>query len=174
MAMKKVQLQTEACEATESYGYYSKVLNKPFDTLEELKAAEGEYRAQELAKRQAAEQRKSDAANVEKAFKDLNAAKRAYSETTAKAYADYLEKAKLLEEEYNTVIKAANSELKAKQESYNKALKVFTDAHPEGYHLTLKDGDNVITYNAGQVNKAADQTSAVINVMDLFSNLFKL
>ncbi len=182
MAMKKIQIQNDTCcqesgkcGQTEpvNYGYYSKVLNKPFDTLDELKAAEGEYRAQELAKRQAAEQRKSDAVNVEKAFKELNAAKRMYNETTAKAYSDYLEKAKALEEEYNTTLKTANNELIAKQELYNKALKAFTDAHPEGYHLTLKDGDNVITYNAGQVNKAADQEQAVIDVMNLFRSFFK-
>lgn len=180
MAMKKIQNDT-CCQKsgqygqTEpvNYGYYSRVLNKPFDTLEELRKEEQEFLAAEEAKRQAAEQRKSDAANVEKAFKELNAAKRMYNEATAKAYSDYLEKAKALEEEYNTTLKTANNELVTKQELYDKALKAFIDAHPEGYHLTLKDGDNVITYNAGQVNKAADQEQAVIDVMNLFRNIFK-
>lgn len=156
-----------------SYGYYSKVLNKPFDTLEELCKEEQEFLAVEEAKKQAAEQRKSDAANVEKAFKELNVAKRTYNEITAKAYSDYLEKAKALEEEYNTTLKNANNELADKQDLYNKTLKAFINAHPEGYHLTLKDGDNVVTYNAGQVNKAADQEQAIIDVMKLFRNIFK-
>ena len=169
MAMKKVQIQN----AVESYGYYSKVLNKPFDTLEELRKEEQEFLAAEEAKKQAAEARKVQAANVEKAFKNLNEAKRQYSEVAAKAYADYLEKAKAIEEEYNIVISKASKDLGAVQEAYNKVLQAFINDHPEGYHLTLKDGDNVVTYNAGQVNKAADQRTAVNNVMKLFCDLLK-
>ena len=28
---------------------------------------------------------------------------------------------------------------------YDAALKEFTNAHPEGFHITLKDSDNVVT-----------------------------
>ena len=44
-----------------SYGYYSKVLMKPFDTIEELQIAEGEYYAKIKAKEDAAKAKKADA-----------------------------------------------------------------------------------------------------------------
>jgi DNA-binding NtrC family response regulator len=43
---------------TPSYGFYSRVLNKPFDTLEELQAAEEKVLKEQEAKTKAAAERK--------------------------------------------------------------------------------------------------------------------
>ena len=62
------------------FGYYSKLLNKAFDSLEELKVAEDEVRKAEEEKQAKALAKKADATKVEDAFKALNAAKREYNE----------------------------------------------------------------------------------------------
>lgn len=177
MAMKKIQTEektmNEASAQAVDFMYYSRLLQKPFGSLEELRAAEEKVLAEEAAKKQAAEERKAQASNVEKAFKNLNEAKRLYNETITKAYAEYLEKAKELEVAYNKAVQDATEYVKVRQEAYDKVLKAFIDANPNGYHLTLKDGDNVVTYNAGQVNKAADKKDAVNEIMDLFYSLLK-
>lgn len=46
---------------------------------------------------------------------------------------------------YREDVAEVEKQLKASWEKYNVALKAFQDAHPEGYHITLKDGDNVTT-----------------------------
>ena len=128
-----------------NYSYYSKLLNKPFDSLDELTEAEDAERAAQEAKKKASEAKKCEAHKVEKAFKDANAAKRDYSEslmaarkTCAKAIADA--KAK-----YSAAVTAADEQLVKAENAYEEALKEFTDKHPEGYHVTLKDGDTVTT-----------------------------
>ena len=52
-----------------SYGYYSKLLNKPFDTVEELKAAEDEYNKAHDEKIKLAEEKKTRAKEIEDAYK---------------------------------------------------------------------------------------------------------
>ena len=98
------------------YGYYSKLLNKPFDTIEELKAAEEEVRIAEKEKEEKAK------------------AKKAYAKIAADA-----------KDALNKSILEAEKNLECAQTKYSEALKEFTDKHPEGYHVTLKDGDNITT-----------------------------
>ena len=127
------------------YGYYSKLLNKPFDTIEELKAAEEEVRIAEKEKEEKAKAKKAEASKDEEAFKELNEAKKLYnSEITAakKAYAKIVADAK---DALNKSILEAEKNLECAQTKYSDALKEFTDKHPEGYHVTLKDGDNITT-----------------------------
>lgn len=60
---------------TPAYKVYSDVLKKPFDTVEELVAAEQKYHELELEKEAKAQQKKQRAEEVEQALKDLEAAK---------------------------------------------------------------------------------------------------
>ena len=127
------------------YGYYSKLLNKPFDTVEELRAAEEELRAAEKEKEEKAKAKKAEATKVEEAFKQLNEAKKLYNAEmmeAKKAYAKAIADAK---DVLHTSIEEADKKLEVAQDNYSAALKEFTDKHPEGYHVTLKDGDNVTT-----------------------------
>lgn len=131
-------------EVTENdFIYYSKLLNKPFNTVSELKAAEEEYKKAEEEKKAKSEARKAEAKVVEDAFKELNEAKKTAAEAikearelATKAYAEVNEK-------YTAAIKAANELINVAEENYNTKLNDFNKAHPDGYHLTLRDGDNV-------------------------------
>ena len=75
-------IETPTVEAKETinYGFYSKVLQKPFDSLSELMAAEDAHAAEQRAKEEKVSQKKLDAQKVEYAFKALNAARKIYKE----------------------------------------------------------------------------------------------
>ena len=64
--MKKVN------QTSNEYGFYSKKLQKPFDTLEELLKAEEVAELEARAKAEAAAAKKADATKVEEAFKKVN------------------------------------------------------------------------------------------------------
>lgn len=179
MAMKKIQNDT-CCQKsgqygqTEpvNYGYYSRVLNKPFDTLEELRKEEQEFLAAEEAKRQAAEQKKAGAKVVKDAFKARNAARREYNAKVVEArkvYNDAIVAAKKVFDD--AITKATNAKDKA-EEAYNAALKEFTDKH-QTYHMTLKDGDNVMTIS-NQSDKDYESISKDYNnLIDTILNIWK-
>ena len=73
----------------QSYSYYSRLLNKPFDTVEELTEAEAAHYAEQKAKEDKSAQKKADAKKVDDAFKMLNAARRAYKEKMTKLTEKY-------------------------------------------------------------------------------------
>jgi hypothetical protein len=124
-----------------NYGFYSKVLQKPFDSLNELKAAEEAYLAEQKAKADKAAQKKAEAQKVEQAFKALNAARKAYKEDLTQLTKEYSEELENLKKAYDLGKKDIHNALAAAEEAYAAALNEFVKAHPEGYHLTLKDGD---------------------------------
>ena len=148
------------------YSFYSRILKEPFDSIEELKEAEEAYYAKQKAKEDKVAQKRADAQKVEDTFKALNAARKTFKdEITAltKEYRDNLNKLKELFEKE----KAEIQEYLAKHEdAYSTALKEFTDKYPEGFHLTLKDGDFETTINSNTVTK--DFSKAI----DLFNLLF--
>lgn len=127
------------------YGYYSKLLNKPFDSIEELRAAEEEVKRIEKEKEEKAKAKKAEATKVEDAFKQLNEAKKLYNAELMEAKKAYTKIVADAKDSLNNAIIEADKKLEIAQENYSAALKEFTDKHPEGYHVTLKDGDNVTT-----------------------------
>ena len=52
---------------------------------------------------------------------------------------------------------------------YDTRLKAFQKAHPEGYHITLKDGDNVVTYTGNLID---EHSKALAKEFDEINNLF--
>jgi hypothetical protein len=156
-----------------SYGFYSRVLDKPFDTLEELRKAEQEFLAVEEAKRCAAEARKNKAAVVEKAFKELNAAKLVYNEEVTALYSELAKNIEAAKVAYNEGIKKSNEKLDTAQVTYNEALNKFIEEHPEGYHLTLKDGDNVVTIRSNNAAEATIGEDFTKKFFDSFYKFFK-
>lgn len=124
-----------------SYGYYSKVLKQPFDSLEELKSAEATYYAELHAKEDKATQKKADALKVEEAFKALNTTRKSYKEALSKLTEKYSQDLVKLKETYEADRKEIQNILASAEEAYSAAIKAFTNKYPEGYHLTLKDGD---------------------------------
>lgn len=128
-------------EATLDYGYYSRVLQKPFDRLVDLEQAETAYFAEQKAKADKAAQKKAEAQKVEQAFKALNVARKAYKEDLTQLTKEYSEELENLKKAYDLGKKDIHNALAAAEEAYAAALNEFVKAHPEGYHLTLKDGD---------------------------------
>ena len=157
---------------TPSYGFYSKVLNKPFDTLEELQAAEEKVLMEQEAKAKAAADRKTEAAKVEEAFKARNAARREYNSKVMearKAYNTTLVEAK---KAFDAAINEATAAKDKAEVEYNTALKEFTDKH-QTYHMTLKDGDNVMTIS-NQSDKGYESISKEYNnLIDTILNIWK-
>lgn len=152
-----------------NYGYYSKVLQKPFDTLAELTAAEKAFIEAENAKKKATESKREDANKVEAAFKQLNAAKRAYNENVLAAKKQYLAEVGAAKEKLNDRLAACDEELIVANTSYDEALKEFIKAHPEGYHVTLKDDDNVVTLSNQSVKDEVCATDFLNMLLQMFN-----
>ena len=125
--------------------YYSELTKKIYDTEKELIAAEKAIKEAEAKKAEAAKNKKADAAKVEDAFKVRNAARRAYNEAIVQLKKDYNTALAEAKKAFEDAVAEAVKVKDIAEDSYNKALKEFTDKHPEGYHVTLKDGDNVVT-----------------------------
>ncbi len=146
------------------YGYYSKLLKEPFDTVEELQTAEAAYYAELKAKEDAASQKKADATKVEDAFKLLNAARKSYKEDLTQLTREYAESLENLKKAFELGKSDIHNKLAAAEEVYQSALKEFTDKYPEGYHLTLKDGDFETTISGS--GKIAPKTSDIFEIFD--------
>lgn len=125
--------------------FYSEVTKKLYDSQEDLTAAEKEVADANAKKVEAAKAKKADAAKVEDAFKANNNAKREYNAKVLAARKQYNEAVAAAKKAFDEAVTDASNAKDAAEKLYDKMLKEFTEKHPEGYHLTLKDGDNVVT-----------------------------
>lgn len=132
--------------------FYSEVTKKLYDSEKELAAAEKAVADAEIKKAEAAKAKKADAAKVEEAFKANNAAKREYNAKVIAARKMYNESIAAAKKAFDAAVTDAATALNTAEEVYDKVLKDFIAKHPEGYHLTLKDGDNVATYSSNVEN----------------------
>jgi predicted nucleic acid-binding Zn-ribbon protein len=150
------------------YAYYSRVLKEPFDSIDELKEAEEAYYAKLKAKEDKAATKKADALKVEEAFKALNAARKTFKNNLDTLTSEYRESLTELKESFEEAKKAVYDDLAAAETNYSKELKAFTEKYPEGYHLTLKDGDFETTISS----KTTSDKPYAYSVMDLLDSLF--
>jgi hypothetical protein len=130
--------------------FYSETLNQIFDTEDALVAAETAAANAAAAKKNAAEAKKAEATKVEDAFKARNAAKRTYNEAVIALRKQYNADLLALRQAFEAAMAEAKKGLDAAETAYDTALSGFISKYPEGYHMTLKDGDNVATFNATQ------------------------
>lgn len=153
------------------YSYYSKLLQRPFDTVNELKRAEAAHLAELKAKEDKAAVKKADAKKVEEAFKALNTTRKSYRERLATLTSTYTQSLKTLKDSFEKDRQAVFSDLAGAEEAYSAALKAFTDKYPEGYHLTLKDGDfeTTISSQTHSDNKAYP-VNTIGEILDLMFN----
>ena len=151
-----------------SYAFYSRVLNKPFDSLDLLNQAEADYYAEVHAKEARAAAKKADASKVEEAFRALNAARKSYKNDLMTITSDYAETLKKLRAAFDSDKAAVQQRLANAEAAYEAALREFNEKHPEGYHLTLKDGDFETTISSRATHPEAAKFS------DLFELLFKI
>jgi hypothetical protein len=152
------------------YGYYSKVLNKPFDSIEELKKAEATHFAEIKAKEDKVATKKADAAKVEEAFRNMNQARKDYKENILKLVNMYQEDLKKFQANFEADRARVQAALADAENNYSVALKEFTDKYPEGYHLTLKDGDFETTISSK--SKTSETVDEPANLLELFDWLF--
>ena len=155
-------------KAEQSYSYYSRLLKTPFDTVEELRLAEEAYYAKQKAKEDKAAAKKADADKVQEAFVNLNTARRTYKEDLTQLATKYSEDMLALKKAFEGTRDVIRKNLADAEEAYAAAIKTFTDKYPEGYHITLKDGDFETTIS-GSNHKSHPTCS-----FDMFNWLFNL
>jgi hypothetical protein len=156
------------------YAYYSKVLQQPFDSIEELLKAESAYEIKKKLDEEEATKAKEDEAGVHTAFRLLNEAKKKYAESidaTTQRYRDELDE---LQDNFKKEIEIINDRLEHAEQVYAEALKLYEEKHPEGYHLVLKDGENETVISKSSVDKTVDKfiNKPIMDLDDLFSLFF--
>jgi seryl-tRNA synthetase len=157
--------------AEPAYAFYSRLLSKPFDSVEELTKAEAAYNAEQKAKEDKAAQKKADAKLVEEAFKALNAARKLYKESLINLTDKYSKDLKVVRDKFEADKKELQTVMATAEDTYAKALKAFTDKY-DTYHLSLKDGDFETTISGSHkanVNPA-NKTESVLDLFDWFFN----
>lgn len=157
-------------ETKQVYSYYSRVLEKPFDSLNELASAEATYYEQLKQKEDKAAQKKADAQKVEDAFKALNAARKSYKEDLAQLTKEYAESLENLKKAFDLGKKDIADKLAAAETTFDEALKAF-QAKYENYHMTLKDGDFETTIS-NQVKRDVKAEADKDIVSDILKLLF--
>lgn len=145
--------------------YFSEILNKNFDTEKELVKAENEFKVAEAKKAEAKTLVKKESDEVNKAFIARNEARRAYNEKALEAAKTFNQKLKDLEAEYEASIKEAKEAKREAENDFSAKLAAFSAKHPEGYRLTLKDGDSEVTYT-NEVTSACS-----LSVFDAFDRM---
>lgn len=170
---KKVNIKEN--ETDIAYGYYSKLLNKPFDSVAELREAEAAYYAEQKAKEDKAAAKKADAKKVEDAFKALNQARKDYKENLIQLTEEYSKAMAELKKTFEAGKTTIHAQLAAAEDNYSKALKEFTSKYDQ-YHVTLRDGDFETTISGSNSNiqdaKKVDPSQVnLFNIFDLFFGL---
>lgn len=161
---KKAVVNTSA-----SYAFYSRVLNKPFDSIAELQEAENAYYAEQRAKEAAANSKTADAKKVEEAFKALNAARKDYKEKLEQLTDEYSEALANIKKAFEAGREDLQKKLTTAEDVYAKALKEFTEKYPE-YTLTLDDGNTKAVISSQ--TKSANNKKVDNSMRSLFDLLF--
>ena len=159
----------ETKQTAQTYSYYSRVLQKPFDSLNELTVAEAEYYEAQKAKEDKAAQKKADAQKVEEAFKALNAARKSYKEDITQLTKEYCQSLENLKKAFELGKKDISDKLAEAEDTFDKAQKEFTSKY-ENYHMTLKDGDfeTTISKQTSGDTKTSTDFSKIADLFDLF------
>ena len=154
--------------------YYSEALDKIFETEKELKVAE-KADAEEKAKKEEAKLAvKKESSEVEDAFKARNAARKAYNEKLVEARKTYNAALRKAKDEFEADLKESTEVLEKAEADYDNKLKAFQKAHQEGFRLSLKDGDNVVTYTSNPVEYQVKSISKEFDdILDMFSNFLR-
>jgi hypothetical protein len=147
--------------------FYSEKLDKLFDSEKELINAEKAAEKAAMEKNKKAEAKKAEAKVVEDAFKARNAARLAYNKNVGEAKNIYTDGLKSLRSTFDAVVVAENKKLDEAENAYDVALKEFIAKHPEGYHLTLTDSDNVVTMSNNTIHNSFDFFDKLFDMMKI-------
>ena len=139
--------------------------NKKFNTEEECKKAEKEILAKRHEKEKASLTRKEDAELVTNAVKAVNAAKKEHNKSLKEINDEYSKKFGDLKKAYINALDNADNKLETAEKDYEKALNEFLEKHPEGYHATIKDGDETFDVNiSGKTSNIAEDIFDLMTV----------
>ena len=154
--------------------YYSDTLDKLFETEKELEDAEKADAEEKAKKEEAKLVVKKESSEVEDAFKARNTARKAYNEKLVEARKTYNAVLRKAKDEFEASLKESTEALEKAEADYDAKLKAFQKAHPEGYRLSLKDGDNVVTYTSNPVEyQIKDISKEFDDMLDLFSDFLR-
>lgn len=161
--------------------FYSEKLDKLFDTQDALVAAEKAAEQAAIEKENKAKLKKAEAAKVEDAYKARNAAKREYQNSMVELRKKFNADLITLRSNFEKSVADAKAKYDGSEKAYENALSEFIKKHPEGYHMTIKDGDNVFTLkstgdahastNFGNIEKIMIERDKWFNA--IFEELFK-
>ena len=152
--------------------YYSETLDKIFETEKELKAAE-KADAEEKAKKEEAKLAvKKESSEVEDAFKARNAARKEYNVKLIELRKTYNKEILEAKEKFEKGLEEISKDRDAAEVEYDTKLREFQKAH-QNYHITLKDGDNVVTLTSNNQISFPDINKEFDDILDLFSSILK-
>lgn len=150
--------------------YKSKLLNKYFDSKDELIKAETEYKEAHAKELQIKEERKLAAEKVDSAIKARDEKSVSARSKKAEAYKIYLSKIEAAKKEYLDVCEAEDKAYNELAAAADKELKDFCQKNPGGYHSTIKyDDGSTRTYS---YNYQTSNFPVLPSVLDLFDRLF--
>ena len=169
----KEEVASAPTKELDNYGFYSKLLKKPFDSLEELRKEEEEYHKVHAVELKKAEERKTEAKEIENLIKARDeiaaqglqrkkAAAEKYSKTEQEARKEYMDECNAVE--------AANREACSKLDD---KLKAFCQKNPGGYHATIRYDDGSTKTYSYNINTTVPVTWNSINAFDLIDRMFK-
>ena len=153
--------------------YYSELTKKLYETEEAAKEAERELEATKAKNAELAKAKKQEASKVEDAFKARNAARREYNTKLVEARKIYNDAIIAAKKAFNETLTTATDAKDKAEEAYNTALKEFT-AKYESYHMTLKDGDNVVTISNASDKNFETMGKEFNSFLDSLLNIWKL
>jgi hypothetical protein len=105
----------------------------------------------------------------------MNVARKDYKEKLTQLTKEYSEELTRLKNAFELGKKDIHNTMAAAEENYSKALKEFTTAHPEGYHVTLRDGDFETTISGCSKTQDAKKVDpSQVNLFNLFDLFFGL
>lgn len=153
--------------------YYSELTKQLYETEEAAKKAERDLEATKAKNAELAKAKKQEANKVEEAFKARNAARREYNTKLVEARKIYNDAIIAAKKAFNETLTTATDAKDKAEEAYNTALKEFT-AKYESYHMTLKDGDNVVTISNASDKNFETMGKEFNSFLDSLLNIWKL
>lgn len=155
-------------EVKHVYGYYSKLLNMPFDTFEELVEAEEAHLEKEKAKEIAAAQKEADFTKVDKAFKQLCAARTDYVKNIKSLTQTYHNNLQELKKSFKEQRAAIEDSLVTAEEAYAEAVKEFDKKYSDldyNYKTNLVKLSEGLESNDKIANLISDAASTIIDIL---------
>lgn len=125
-----------------TWGYYSLLLNKPFERIADMRAAEEAYKAELAAKEAAKDAKKADAQAVQEAYATLGAIRREAAKAIEEARISSAKSITEIQKDFNEFVEEQRKNVAEAEKLYNEALRLFQAKYKQGYHLTLRDSDS--------------------------------